>query len=461
MTLHVERRPDAASHPSADTAVVQHPYVPMTDEDRAAMLAAIGVRSTAELFADVPRTHFRPALDLPPAMSELELVQSMRGLAAANRAADALPCFLGAGAYRHFRPALIEPLVMRGEFLTSYTPYQPEVSQGTLQTIFEFQSMVCDLTGMDVANAGMYDGASALAEACLMACAVTGRRRIAISDRVHPHWHAVVASYARGRGIALDVQPHGAFTLTDDHACLAVQQPDFFGRLSTQAASWGEHAHAAGSLFVVAADPFSLGLFRPPSEYGADIVVGEGQSLGIPLSYGGPYVGLFACRERFLRQMPGRIVGETSDLDARRGYVLTLQTREQHIRRERATSNICTSQQLVALAAAVYLATMGPGGLRRAAELCYERAHRAAGRIGAIPGFSIEDEEPYFHEFVVRTPAPVKDINRALIERRIIGGLDISDIFHRRMLVCVTEMNTNAEVDLLVDALSDIAGISR
>ncbi len=436
-----------------------HPYVPLTGDDRTAMLAAVGAASTDELFDDIPAPYRRPELRLPAALSELELLDEMRALAAQDRTAGAYPCFLGAGAYRHFRPALVDALVMRGEFLTSYTPYQPEVSQGTLQTIFEFQSLVCELTGMDVANAGMYDGASALAEACLMACAITGRARIAISERVHPNWIAVVRGYADGRDIAVDVMPDSARSLTGEHACLAVQQPDFLGRLSLDAAAWGEAAHRAGALFVVAADPVSLGMFRPPAQYGADIVVGEGQSLGVPLSFGGPYVGLFACRDRYLRHMPGRIAGQTTDLDGRTGYVLTLQTREQHIRRERATSNICTSQQLIALSTAVYLETLGPHGLRRVAGLCYEKAHFAAGRIDTLGGYDVERDGPYFHEFVVRAPKPVAEINRHLIERGIIGGLDVTRApgggGTPRMLLCVTEMNGRAEIDALVEALRD------
>ena len=430
-----------------------HPYIPLTDDDRVEMLAAIAVASTDALFDDIPARYRHPELRLAEPLSELELLDEMRALGAKNRTAADYACFLGAGAYRHFRPSLVDPLVMRGEFLTSYTPYQPEVSQGTLQTIFEFQSLVCELTGMDVANAGMYDGASALAEACLMACAVTGRRRVAISERVHPNWLAVVQGYAHGRDIAVDVQPHGEFALTDEHACLAVAQPDFFGRVSLDAASWGEAAHAVGALYVVAAEPISLGMYRPPSEYGADIVVAEGQSLGVPLSFGGPYVGLFACRDKYIRQMPGRIVGRTNDIEGRTGYVLTLQTREQHIRRERATSNICTSEQLIALSTVIYLAALGPRGLRRVAELCHEKAHYAADRIDALAGYSVERDEPFFHEFVVRTPTPPAEINRALIARGIIGGLDVSDLLHNRMLVCVTEMNSRSEIDALIEAL--------
>ena len=436
-----------------------HPYIPLTADDRTAMLATTGAASTDDLFADIPAAYRNPRIDIPDALTELELLDEMRTLAARNRTADDCACFLGAGAYRHFRPSLIDPILMRGEFLTSYTPYQPEVSQGTLQTIFEFQSLVCELTGMDVANAGMYDGASALAEACLMACAVTGRQRIAVSERVHPNWLAVVQGYAHGRDIAVDVMPHPApgatFALTGEHACLAVAQPDFYGRMSLDAAAWGDAAHAVGALYVVAAEPISLGMYRPPSEYGADIVVAEGQSLGVPLSFGGPYVGLFACRDAYIRQMPGRIVGRTADLEGRTGYVLTLQTREQHIRRERATSNICTSQQLIALSASMYLATLGPRGLRRVAELCYEKAHYAADRIDALPGFRVERDEPFFHEFVVRTPKPPSEINRALIARNIIGGLDVSDATHNRMLLCATELNTRAEIDALAEALVD------
>jgi glycine dehydrogenase subunit 1 len=289
-----------------------------------------------------------------------------------------------------------------------------------------------------------------------MACAVTGRARVALSERIHPHWIATVRGYAHGRGIDVDVLPHDALSVDERHACLAVAQPDFFGRVSTDAAAWGDAVHAAGALYVVAADPISLALYRPPSQYGADIVVAEGQSLGVPLSFGGPYVGLFACREKFVRQMPGRIVGQTTDLEGRTGYVLTLQTREQHIRRERATSNICTSTQLIALQATIYAQALGPRGLRRVAELCYEKAHYAADRIGAVAGYAVEQDEPYFHEFVVRTPQPVAEINERLLARGMIGGYDVSDYTHNRILLCVTEMNSRAEIDALVEALDDI-----
>ena len=457
-----------------------NPYIANTEADRQAMLEAIGARSLDDLFADIPDAQRDPPLHLPPPLSEPELLAELSTLAGRNRTAGqmtstggGLACFLGGGAYHHFIPSVVGQLLSRGEFLTSYTPYQPEVSQGTLQTAFEFQSLVCELLGMEVANAGMYDGASALAEACLMAAAVTGRRRIAVLDSVHPHYDAVVRTYASGRGLAVDrVTPTGP-ALLEEHACLAVQQPNFLGYLEDGDAL-AQAAHAVGALHVVAVgEPVSLGLLRPPGEYGADIAVGEGQSLGIPLSFGGPYLGLFACRQQYVRQMPGRVVGRTRDAEGRTGYVLTLQTREQHIRRERATSNICTSEQLVALAAAVYLCAMGKQGLRRVAELCYHKAHYAAERIAGLAGYWLPLEGPFFNEFVVGCPRPVADLNQALLEEGILGGLDVSpgsdaglkpglrglgEPPEHAMLLCVTEMNTREEIDRLVEALGRLGG---
>jgi len=362
-------------------------------------------------------------------------------------------CFLGAGAYRHFIPSVVGHVIGRSEFYTAYTPYQPEISQGTLQTMFELQSMTCELMAMDVANAGMYDGASALAEACLMACNVTGRDRIALLDSVHPAYAAVVRTYARGRGLAVDTVSDGG--LTQEHAALAVQHPNFFGHLEDV---WAHEtaARAAGALLIAVVDPISLGLLTPPGEYGADIGVAEGQSLGWPVSFGGPFLGLFACRQQYLRQMPGRIVGRTTDLDGRTGYVLTLQTREQHIRRERATSNICTNQQLVGLAAAVYLAAVGRHGLRQIAETCYHKSHYAAQRIAALPGYSLAFQAPFFKEFTVRCPDPPAQLLARLLEQGIIGGLDVSGEIENGMLVCVTETNTRQEIDRLVEALAEV-----
>ncbi|MCJ7509400.1 MAG: aminomethyl-transferring glycine dehydrogenase subunit GcvPA [Dehalococcoidia bacterium] len=434
------------------------PYIANTAADRQAMLAAIGVASVEELFADIPAEFCIGELSLPPALSEPELVRELSALAGRNRPADGMPCFLGGGAYRHFIPSVVGEVIGRSEFATAYTPYQAEISQGTLQTIFEFQSMVCELTAMDVANAGMYDGASALAEACLMAAAISGRRRIALLSTLHPHHQAVVRTYAFGRGLAVDVMPPDGLALSEEHACLAVPQPNFFGYFLPDVEAVERAVHAAGALFIVSADPISLGLFQPPGEYGADVVVGEGQSLGSPLNFGGPYLGLFACRQQYLRQMPGRIVGRTSDAQGRTGYVLTIQTREQHIRRERATSNICTSQQLVALAATVYLAAMGKQGLRQVAELCYHKAHYAAQRIAQLPGYALAFDDLFFKEFVVRCPRPPSEVNRALLERGIGGGLDVSQYVEDGLLLCVTEMNTRQEIDRLVEALAEIGG---
>ncbi len=434
-----------------------HPYLPNTEDDLQAMLQVIGVEDAEALFADIPPHLQVEGLGLPPPLSEGELVREMEALAARNLApGPGRPCFLGAGAYRHFIPATVWTVISRPEFYTAYTPYQPEISQGTLQAIFEFQSLVCELLGMEVANAGMYDGATALAEACVMAASVTGRPRIAVLDTLHPHYLEVVHTYAWGRGLEVDVLSSQGLEVREEHACLAVQSPNFFGYLEdTEALS--RAAHQAGALLVTSTDPISLGLFRPPGEYGADIATAEGQPLGWPLSFGGPYLGLFACRQQFLRHMPGRVVGRTTDRWGRVGYVLTLQTREQHIRRERATSNICTSQQLVALAVAVYLATVGREGLRRIAELCYHKAHYAAQRIAQLPGFRLPLQGTFFKEFVVECPLPPREVNRALLERGIIGGLDVSHRIPHGLLLCVTEMNTRQEIEQLVEALASLA----
>jgi glycine dehydrogenase subunit 1 len=429
-----------------------HPYIPLTDTDRREMLAAVGASSIDELFAEIPAEHGNPLLDLPPAMSEPELLREIGTLAAQNKSAGELPSFLGAGAYRHFVPSVVDHIIRRGEFLTSYTPYQPEISQGTLQAAFEFQSLVCELTGMDVANAGMYDGASALAEACLMACAVTGRSRILVLDTVHPHTIDVIKTYAAGRHETVEVVSPSSVVISDQDACVAVQQPNFFGYMEDVDAI-SAAAHDAGALFVVSADPVSLAMFRAPADNGADIVVADGQPIGVPLSFGGPYVGLFACKDQFVRHMPGRIVGQTHDVDGRTGYVLTLQTREQHIRRERATSNICTSTQLVGLAFTIALTTLGKSGLRRMAELTYHKAHYAAAEIAKLSGYEVVDDGVFFQEFVVRCPITPSAINSRLLERGIIGGYDVSDRFPNGLLLCFNELHTREEIEALVAAL--------
>ncbi len=433
----------------------QSHYIPNTSEERAQMLKAVGVASVDQLFADIPASHRNPSLDLPPPMSELEVRRELASLAAANQDLARYACFLGAGAYNHYIPSIIRPLVTRGEFLTSYTPYQPEVSQGTLQATYEFQSLVCQLLGMEVANAGMYDGATALAEGALMACRVTGRGRVAALDTLSPTYREVLETYTRSQGIDIVSLSPGRVQLPTDTACLVAQSPNFFGYLE-DLASLAQATHGAGALLVVSTDPVACALFKPPGAYGADVATAEGQPLGLPVSFGGPYVGLFTAKETFLRQMPGRIVGKTVDHDGREAFVLTLQTREQHIRRERATSNICTSQSLMALGVTIYLSVMGPRGLHQVAEQCYHKAHYAASLISKIRGYSLPIQGTFFQEFVVRCPASPSLINQRLLEENIIGGLDVSDLVPNSMLLCVTEMNTREEIERLVSVLKAI-----
>ncbi|TAK22074.1 MAG: aminomethyl-transferring glycine dehydrogenase subunit GcvPA [Chloroflexota bacterium] len=447
-------------------------YVPNTDADRAAMIDTIGVSSIDALFANVPRQSGAAALNLPLPMAEAEAARHMRQLAAKNANVQDAVSFLGAGGYRHHIPSLVGHITGRGEFYTAYTPYQPEVSQGTLQTIYEYQSMVAELTGMDVANASMYDGSSALGESILMAAAVTHRKRVVIADSVHPQYRQVGATYASGPGIDIReiaaprerrfdgrLPRHLAQARLDDScAALIVQQPNFFGGIEDIAAL-AEAAHAIGALLIVAANPIALGLLASPGSQGADIVVGEGQPLGIPLSFGGPWLGIFSAKNDYVRQMPGRIVGVTNDIEGKRGLVLTLQTREQHIRRERATSNICTNQALCALASTVYLETLGRNGLRAVAEQCVRNAHAAASRIGTIPGFTIANQGPYFHEFVVRCPAPAKDVCAAMHGRGVLAGYPLGDSYADLadcLLVCATEVNTAADIARLVDGFDEI-----
>ena len=440
------------------------------------MLATLGVNTIDELFADIPDEFRNPSLALPSPMSELEVQQELSSLASKNRALGSGPSFLGAGSYNHFIPAIVKALMTRGEFLTAYTPYQAEASQGTLQVIYEFQTLISNLYGMEVANAGMYDGATSLAEGVLMACRVTRRSHVAVADTLSPYYRQVIEAYCQAQGLELHTVSSGqAPSLDQETACLVVQYPNFYGYIEDMA-GLTEAAHSQGALLVVSADPMAMGMFQPPGHYGADIVTGEGQPLGIPASFGGPYVGLFATKQEYIRQMPSRLSGRTVDNQGRTGYVLTLQTREQHIRRERATSNICTNEALYALASSIYLAALGKQGLRQVAELCYQKAHYAAGRIAQLPGYSLPFQGTFFQEFVVSCPTSPSDINRRLLDQNILVGLNISEAFSNvppleggttggssphsaestnAMLLCVTEMNSRQEIDALVEALSE------
>ena len=430
-------------------------YIPNTDAEQREMLEVVGAASIDDLFLDIPQDLRNPRLDLPAPMSELELRREMSALAEENRHLGQRSCFLGGGAYNHFIPSVVRAVITRGEFLTAYTPYQPEVSQGTLQATFDFQTLVCNLLEMEVADAGMYDGATALAEAALMACRITGRRNVAALNTLSPTYRQVLTTYTAPQSIeVMDIEPGAA--LPPEAACLLVQYPNFLGYVEDMS-GLEKRAHDEGALFVVSANPIAMAMFKSPGAYNADIVTGEGQALGIPISYGGPYYGLFASRMEYVRQIPGRIAGRTVDARGDTGYVLTLSAREQHIRRERATSNICTNQALMTLASTVYMAAMGKAGLRQAAELCYHKAHYAAGLIDSLPGYSVSSDKVFFNEFVVSCPKPPSQINASLLERNIVGGLDISDRVDNGMLACVTEMNTREEIDALASALEEAA----
>lgn len=431
------------------------PYIPNTNDDRSTMLRAIGVPHVDALFADIPASLRNPALRMPAPMAEMDVRAELERLAERDFHAGRHASFLGAGVYHHFTPAAIQPIIMRGEFLTSYTPYQPEVSQGTLQGTFEFQTMTCQLLDMEVANAGMYDGATALAEAALMACRLTKRYRVALVDTVNPAYAEVVRTYTAAQHIEVYTVTGIGANLQPDTACVLAQYPNYFGYIEDVQAL-GAAAHASGAMLCVSCDPIAMALFRPPGALGADIVTAEGQALGVPPSYGGPYAGMFACRQAHVRQMPGRIVGRTTDTEGRTGFVLTLQPREQHIRRERATSNICTSTALIALWATVYTALLGKRGLRQVAELCYQKAHYTATEIARLPGYALPVHGTFFQEFVVSCPRPVAEVSRALEDAGIIGGADVSGHVPNGMLLCVTEVNTKAQIDQLVAVLRGV-----
>jgi glycine dehydrogenase subunit 1 len=445
-------------------------YVPLTDADRHEMLDAIGVPSVGALFDDVPPEHRYPELSLPAPLSEMEVLSELEQISERNSDLKHTLSFLGAGAYQHFVPAVVEQIASRSEFYTAYTPYQPEVSQGTLQAIFEYQSLICALTGMEVTNASHYDGATALAEGVLMAYNVLRgkRHKVLLSPTIHPEYRSVVRTYVQGMPIevtgdeTLDAVDTLIDQIDDDTFGVAVQNPDFFGALADPARlrALAEAAHAKRALLIVVGYPIALALIQPPGAYDADIAVGEAQPLGVGLYYGGPYLGYFACRKKHVHKMAGRLVGQTVDVEGRRGYVLTLSAREQHIRRERATSNICTNQSLCALASAVYMATLGRGGLRQVAKLCYHKAHYLARQIDQLPGYQLAAAGPFFNEFVIRCPRPAREINDRLLLESIVGGLDLSHFYpgmEDRMLICTTEVHSRAMLDRLVRALEEAA----
>jgi glycine cleavage system P protein (glycine dehydrogenase) subunit 1 len=435
------------------------------------MLAAVGAADLEDLFREIPEeVRLRRPLDLPDGVSEVELLAELRALAARTTPASELVSFLGAGIYDHYVPALVDAIVSRSEFQTAYTPYQPERSQGVLQSIFEFQTAICELTGMEVANASMYDAGTALAEASFLAGVQTRRGRIVVSDGVHPEYREVLDTESAGYGprpVAVGLAP-GARTDGDvlraaidaDTAAVVVQQPNFFGALEDMTAA-ARLAHEAGALFVAVVDPVSLGLLVPPGEYGADIVVGEAQPFGNPMSYGGPGLGFMAVTDRLVRRLPGRLVGETQDLEGRRGFVLTLQTREQHIRRERATSNICSNHALNALAALVHLAWLGKQGLPELAETCLRRAAYLRERLLALPGVSAYTEGPVFREFAVRLPLPARELVHSLTPKGFLAGVPlgwVAPMLDDVLLLAVTEKRTRAEIDAFVDAVAQVTG---
>jgi len=440
-------------------------YLPHTHDDRCTILAAIGVEKVEQLFSDIPAQLLlnRP-LQLPTAMSELELVTTMQRLAGTNVNLQEYTCFLGAGAYDHYIPSVIDHVIGRSEFYTAYTQYQPEISQGYLQALWEYQSMICQLTGMEVSNASMYDGGTALAEAAMMACSVTGRSEVLVASTVHPHYRAVLTTYGMDRDYTITKLGYADGTVNREElaqlmskniAAVIIQSPNFFGCIE-DVKKVADLAHAQGALLIVAVDPISLGLLEAPGILGADIVVGEGQAMGLSTGFGGPYLGFFAAAEKLMRKMPGRIVGQTVDLEGNRGFVLTLQAREQHIRREKATSNICSNEALCALTAAVYLSAVGKEGLRQVAELSLQKAHYAYRELTKLAGFTSVFTASYFKEFIIRCPKPIAQINEELLQEKMIGGLDLGIYYPELkncMLLCVTEKRSQEDINRLVKKL--------
>ena len=441
------------------------PYLSHTAAERQAMLQAIGVNSIEELFRDIPEpARLKRELALPGSLSEFEVSKLLNALAGKNRPAGSYINFMGGGVYDRYVPSVVDHIAGRSEFYTAYTPYQPEISQGTLQVIFEFQTMICMLTGMDVSNASLYDGATAMAEGVFMACRITGRREVAVSATVNPFYRQVLQTYVSGLDIFVKEIPcQDGVTdikqlenaINSNTAAIIVQNPNFFGSIE-DVTRVTNYAHERGTLALVVVEPVSLGILKPPGEAGADIVVGEGQGLGNYLNYGGPYLGFIATKEQYTRRLPGRIVGQTTDREGKRAFVLTLQAREQHIRREKATSNICSNEALCALRATVYLSLLGKKGFRDLAETCLQKAHYLAGRIMEKTKFKLAFKSPFFQEFVIKCPLPVNHVLSNLKHVGILGGIDLSRYYpdlKDHLLISVTEKRTKAELDLLVEKL--------
>ncbi|KPK63268.1 glycine dehydrogenase [candidate division WOR_3 bacterium SM23_42] len=444
-------------------------YLPLTPQDEKEILARIGVSSFEELLNQIiPKDmQYQGEIEMPVGVSENEVRKILGDLAGKNFNIDEYLSFLGAGVYDHYIPAVIDSLISRSEFYTAYTPYQAEVSQGTLQTIFEYQSVICELTGMDVSNASMYDGGSALAEAVHMANTIKGKNKIVLADLMHPFYQKITKTYTHECGVEI-VQCPTKNGVTDidvlnglvdnETSCVCIQQPNFYGFLEDMS-EIEKIVHGKNALLIAVVDPISLGVIKPPGEYRADIVVGEGQPLGVPQGFGGPLLGIFASKKEFVRYMPGRIVGETTDVDGRRGFVLTLQTREQHIRREKATSNICTNEALLALSALIYLCTLGKQGIIDVGDLCLSKSHYLRDRLIELKGIRLAHGQEFFKEFLVETDKPAKEILDALLKQRIFGGVPLSmfdENLQNQFLIAVTEKRTKEELDLFADRLSRV-----
>jgi glycine dehydrogenase subunit 1 len=444
-------------------------FVPNTDSDRKKMMDFLNIDSISDLFSDIDESlKIEGSLNLPNPLSEIEISRHMRDMAGSCQEISPDLSFIGAGSYNHFIPSVVSHLAKRGEFLTSYTPYQAEMSQGLLQSIFEFQSMLCELTEMEVANASMYDGATAMAEAAIMAAKITNRRHIVVSKTVHPEYRQVLVTYSNAYGLdVVEVGYENGLTdlkelqsqIDEDSACAIIQSPNFFGSIEDQK-EIGEIVHKKDSLFISCiVEPISLGLLKPPGELGADMVVGEGQALGNQLSFGGPHLGFMTTKREYLKKIPGRISGLTLDRNGESGFILTLQTREQHVRRERATSNICTNQAANALAATIYMALLGKSGFSEVAKICAHEAHYAQKRIMEIEGFDPTHSAPFFNEFAIKCPQSPQKINSALLKKNILGGFALGRYYtdlKDSVVFCVTELNSKVGIDRLVDALSEV-----